>query len=511
MTARSPIVGPLIVGAVFAIVAGIFWPTFSYLLGIGRDANSSTPVALVFAVVLVLVWNRRHELARLPIRPYLPGFIALLAAGLVWLSGQFVFTRAFTQFAALAMVPMALLTLLGVRWLVAMALPFFMLLFALPVWGPLVPTLVKWSAKFAEFAIHASGVPIYRDGAYFVLPSGSWSIADSCSGVAYLSACLLLGVLYAWTLYHSLTKRILFIAGAAVIGIVGNWLRVYLTMMIAHLSNNRLLRDDHGPFGWWLFAVILGIFCWIGWRYRDKEPAVTSNGQVHPETAALSTLSSSDAGATRLTAISILILLTMVAWPLLESRLSAAEAIGKNDISDLSPQSGWSLVKTPPVAWTPELQNPTQVRVQSFEKAGQRVNVFIGVFRHETWDSKLVTVSNLLAGGATSNSSLADRGSALTVISGKPTDVKTGVILGPTGRVLAWQWYWVEGVSTGSDFRAKLQQLQLRFQGVRPASAWIAIYTGANTSSVIAADLLQSFMHDMGGSLESALVQTTTR
>ena len=510
VTVRPSLVGPLIVTAVFGIVASIFWPTFSYMLGFGREANSSAPVALVFVVVLALVWNLRDELVMLRIRPFLPGFIGLISLGFFWLAGQLVFTRTFMQFAVVAMVPMVVLTLLGVRWLVAMAFPFFMLLFALPVWSPLVPTLVKWSAKFAEFGIRASGVPIYRDGAYFVLPSGSWSIADSCSGVAYLSACMLLGILYAWTLYHSPVKRLLFIVGAGVIGVVGNWIRVYLTMMIAHLSDNRLLRDDHGPFGWWLFAVILGGFCWLGWRYRDSEPLASRSGRLnHDGSNVNSSLLNDKVEAFKFVAISVLILATLMVWPFVESRLSEPLENGKNEIADLSVREGWSRVEKLSVDWVPVLQNPSQVRVQRFEKGGRRVDVFIGVFRHETWDSKLVTVSNLLAGGAKSNSSLADRGSVLTAISGRPLDAKTGVILGPTDRILAWRWYWIDGVSTGNDLRAKLQQLQVRLMGKRPASAWVAIYTGANTTSAAPSELLEEFMRDMGGSLESALVQTS--
>ena len=72
VTVRPSLVGPLIVTAVFGIVASIFWPTFAYMLGFGREANSSAPVALVFVVVLALVWNLRDELVMLRIRPFLP-------------------------------------------------------------------------------------------------------------------------------------------------------------------------------------------------------------------------------------------------------------------------------------------------------------------------------------------------------------------------------------------------------------------------------------------------------
>ena len=511
MKGRHIVVGPLTVAAVFGAVACVFWSTASYLLGFGREADPSTHAALVILVVLVLIWNLRDELATLPIRPFLLGFIGLIGLGFVWLAGQLAFTRVFTQFAVLAMVPMAVLTLLGFRWLSAMAFPFFMLMFSLPVWSPLVPILVKWSAKFAELGIQASGVPIYRDGAYFVLPSGSWSIADACSGVAFLSTCLLLGVLYAWTIYHSPMKRLAFIAGSVVIGVVGNWIRVYVTMMVAHITDNRLLRDDHYIFGWLLFAVFLFVFCWLGWRYRDIEQLESSAGHFDRNGDRANASSSGKAGTPRLTAIAVAIVATMVIWPVVESRLAVPQEISKIEVADLSLQGGWSRVEKPSAEWVPELNNPSRVRIQSFEKNGQRVDVFVGVFRNETWNSKLVSVSNRVASGDKSSWSLADRGDALTEISGTPLKVKTAIILGGGSRVLAWHWYWIDGVSTGNDLRAKLRQLLIRLQGMWAASAWVAIYTGANVSSDTSSKLLLEFMRDMGASLEIALVQTANQ
>lgn len=508
MAGRPLVLGPIIVAAVFGAVAFIFWPTVSHLLAFGRDADHSTHGALVVFVVLVLIWNLRTQLAILPIRPFLLGFIGLIGLGFVWLAGQLVFTRVFTQFAVLAMVPMAVVTLLGFRWVAAMAFPFFVLLFALPVWSPLVPILVKWTATFAELGIRASGVPVYRDGAYFVIPSGSWSIADTCSGVAFLSACLLLGVLYAWTIYHSPIKRIVFIAGSAVIGVVGNWIRVYLTIMIAHLSENRLLRDDHYTFGWLLFAVFLFVFCWLGWRYRDTEQLESGSSQLNHDDPGANSSYPREPTAPRLFAVAIMILVTFVVWPLIESKLLANQAPSLTAIANISPHAGWSRVEKPSVEWVPEISNPSQVRIQAFEKNGQRVDVFLGLYQNETWESKLVSASNQLAGAGKSNWSLADRGVALTEMSGISLEAKTGVILGRTGRVLAWHWYWIDGVATGNDLRAKLQQLLSRFQGVPAASAWVVIYTGANVSSDVSSRLLQDFMRDMGGSLENALVRS---
>ena len=84
-------------------------------------------------------------------------------------------------------------------------------------------------------------------------------------------------------------------------------------------------------------------------------------------------------------------------------------------------------------------------------------------------------------------------------------------MLGRGDRILAWQWYWIDGIFTGSDIQAKARQLLARIRGRGDSSAWIAIYSKANGSPDAAAKVLEGFVHDMGDSLERALMMSTQR
>jgi EpsI family protein len=201
----------------------------------------------------------------------------------------------------------------------------------------------------------------------------------------------------------------------------------------------------------------------------------------------------------------------MLIWPITESRLSTPYGASKIEIAEISSRSGWSPVEKPSADWTPELNNPSQVRIQTFEKGGQRVSVFVGIFANESWSSKLVSASNQLAGGGKSNWSLAERGVALTEIAGRPIDAQTGIVVGGQVRIVAWHWYWIDGVSTGNGLRAKFEQLLIRLKGMRTTSAWVTIYTVAGTASESRSTLLQEFVRDMGGALETALVRTVKK
>lgn len=491
--------GPLFVAAILAALAGIFWPTVRELVGLGTRSDGR--LALVGFAFLAIVWSQRDKLARLPVRPFWPGLFGLALLALVWLAGELAFVRLFTDAAVIAMIPMTVLAVLGARWVGAMAFPLGFLVLAMPLERPIVPALAEWTAQFTIIGLRAFGIAVDREGAYFAIPTGNWAVADACSGVQYLMSCLMLGVLFAWALFHSTRKRILFVAGAVVIGIVGNWLRAFLTVMIAHLSDNRLLRDDHSTFGWALYAVLLLIYCGIGWRFRDVE----RGGEPVPPAAP----PGEEASARRSFAFAAAALAVLALAPLIGAALARNPSGGAIEVADIAPQRGWVRIAQPAVEWTPELSNPYRRRVQSFEKDDQRIDVLTGIFRGQSWDSKLVSSLNRLVDSDKPDWALSERGVAATALAGQSLEVATGVIIGRGGRLLAWHWYWLDGVATTSGPRAKITLLLARLRGEDDSSAWVAIYTEANGSTGVAASALEAFMREMGASLERALVVTT--
>lgn len=507
---RRPLTsGPIFIATIFAVIVAVFWPTFHELFNLaGTRAEGYTHATVVLPVFFALLWSQRFELATLPIRSVWWGSVGFIGAGFVWLVGEVVFSRVVTDLAVIAMVPMAVLAILGARWLDALIFPLAFLLFAVPAGGPLVPNLVNWAAKAVFASIQASGVPIYREGAYFVIPSGTWTIAEACSGIDYLTTSLMLGVLYAWSMYRSTLKRSIFVGGVAIIGIVGNWIRVYLTIMIAHLSDNRLLRDDHGTFGWILFAIFLFGYGWLGWRFRETQNEEIQSGQ---NASGIDRAESEGSTGLQVIAVTALMLASLATWPLLKMVLLRSQQDQAMNIVDIVPQRGWSLADKRSVEWAPKLKNPTRERIQSFAKDGSQIEVFTGIFQNQTWNSKLVTSVNQLEIPDSPYWSLVERGSARTEISGKSLEPKTGVVLGRDDRILAWQWYWIDGIFTGSDAQAKIQQLLARIRGRGDSSAWIAIYTKANVSPDAGAKVLEEFVRDMGDSLERGLIMSARR
>lgn len=499
-----PVRGAVLVALVLTATVLVFWPTFRTL--VTGDAGDGTITHRVFVIPLFLfmLWELRHSLASTPVKPFWSALFGVLCVALLWFVGEFAYIRVLTEAAVVAMVPLSVLTIFGFRWLWTLCFPMFYLVFAIPFRGPLVALQVEWTASFSFAALRATGIPVLREGPYFELPTGSWFVAEACSGIEYLSACLMLTSYFAWAMYSSLSKRLLFVAGGVVVGVCGNWLRAYLTMAIAHFSDNQFLRNGHGTFGWALFALLLFSFCLLGWRFRDSPPKRSA-----PSTTDTDPQKKSVKGTVSVLVLPFIAVFSIMLASKLAFHTHSKTPAGRSiDIADVRPAGGWDSSSAANIGWSPTLVNPAAVRVQSFDKTGRRVDLFVGIFENQTWSSKLVSSVNQFGASESNYWKVIDSGITQTPYLGRSLVVKTGVIRGDQMRIDARQWYWIDGAVTANDVKAKLIQLERRLGGQPDVSAWVAIYASNDSSPNGNAAVLDEFLRDMAPSIESSLRET---
>src|SRR5258706_27980 len=146
----------------------------------------------------------------------------------------------------------------------------------LPLVEGLIPPMMDWTADFTVRALQFSGIPVFREGLFFTIPSGNWSVVEGCSGVRYLIASLTVGVLFAYLSYRRTWKRLLFVTLSVIVPIIANGFRAYLIVMIAHLSDNRLAHGvDHFTYGSVFFGLVMLLLFWIGSSWRDPHATPT--------------------------------------------------------------------------------------------------------------------------------------------------------------------------------------------------------------------------------------------
>jgi len=453
----------------------------------------------VVPITLWLVWQQRYRLAAEPLSPFWPGLLAIAALGFAWLLGVLGAAQVISHFALVGLAAAVVLTAFGWRWAAVLSFPLLFLFFAVPFGEAMVPQLMDWTADFTVAALRLSGVPVYREGVHFVIPTGQWSVIEACSGIKFLIASLMAGSLYAWLMYRSPGRRLAFIAASIAVPIIANWLRAYLIVMVGHLSKNRLMtNEDHIVFGWILFGAIMLLMYWQAARWREDTDDVRPAG---PPAVAL---------PGRQVALTLVgIAAAVLVWPVVSSFLmQPVGAVGPVRIVAPAPAHGWERDKDPLSAWRPDLEGANASETFVYRKGTQRVAVFIGAYHHQTQRAQVGSSMNQLGRSAGESWKQTARGEDRTagISPSVPDPVHVAEVRGPgpSDRLLVWHWFWAGDSPTTSAGRTKLELARARFLRRPDDALWIAVYAPVDDDRTAARQSLQGFVRDMGPSLQDA-------
>jgi len=493
--------------AAFALVAGVlalailvYLPTARSMATIWSSSDTFTHGWLVLPAFLWFVWQRRAALRAAPLRPGWPGFALIASGGALWLLGELSGTQAPTHFALVLLAVGAVLAVTGLVWGRVLAFPLLFLFFAVPFGESAVPLLMDWTADFTVWALQWSGVPVFREGNDFQIPSGRWSVVEACSGVRYLLASLMVGTLYAWVMYRSPGRRALFMLASLLVPIVANWLRAYLIVMLGHLSDNRIAAGvDHLIYGWVFFGVVIFALFAVGARWREDQAPETAKALGRGEPVRAPQLALPAAG----------VLGALALWPLLATAMSAP--VDARPIAAIAPEpvAGWQETSAEPARWRPQLQQPRAVGQWRYLGDGFDVAVHVGWFRAQTQGSELVSSMNAEAAEKSGWRALS-RGEAAAGIAGVPMVWREVVVRDEAGRSeRLWIGYWLGERWTASDTQAKLDLAFDRLHRRADTSAWVALATPHDPDAAQrSAQALHRFVETMGPSLQRALQES---
>ena len=462
-------------------------------------------------IALWLIWQRRAETAALAPQPAVSALVPIACAVSAWLLGELAGVNAVTQVAAVAMLVLAVPAVFG--WTVARSLlfPLGFLFFCVPLGEFLVPQLMEWTADFTIAAVRASGVPVYREGLQFVLPSGSWSVVDACSGVRYLIASLMVGTLFAYLNYTSTRRRLAFVVVAALVPIVANWLRAYMIVMLGHLSDNKLAAGvDHLIYGWIFFGVVILAMFAIGARWSQPPQAYAVRN--HSARPAVFESSPAAAWAVAVGAALLVWLPHAAVWSLGRFDVAAPPELAPLRV----PAGGWQRSSRLEGLWKPAFRQPSAESNALYAADGREVGVYIAYYRQQSHDRKLVSSENVLVPAYGASWSKLSQGSRAVELGGQPTIVRTARLRASahaahsTDLGLAlWQTYWVDGRLTASDSRAKLYGALQRLRGHGDDAAAVLLYTRTVAGDAVdETAVLENFAGSNWAAIEQQLQRT---
>ena len=490
-------------GVVLALIAvfGGYYETFFSMVWTWERSETFAHGFVIVPIFLYLVWRCRARLAAIEPRPFLPALAVIAALGALWLLGELASVLVVAQFAITLMVPAVLWAALGTEFVRALAFPLAFLLFAVPFGEAFIPKMMNWTADFTVLAIRLSGVPIFREGNRFMIPSGAWSVVEACSGIRYLIASMVAGALFAYLTYRSNLRRWAFFGLSIVVPVVANWLRAYIIVMLGHLSGNRIaVGVDHLIYGWIFFGVVIAALYWVGAKWREDN--VTPDAETHRGIDASVPRFAPRAGVLAATGGALAVAL---AWPALAHLLERATDFHVPTLGQLRGEKGWTKAAGAAVNWRPSFAGWRALERTSFAKGGAAVGVFIGYYRGQSQGMELVGSANQFVVTTDRTWNLVSTSARDVPLDGGELAVRTGEIWSPSQRIVAWQWYWVDGKWTASDYVAKAWLAWSVLLGRGDDSAVVVIHAAQAPDGRSAEAVLESFVRDMLPSVEAVL------
>lgn len=242
----------------------LYAPTFFGLANGLWQSDEYAHGPIILAVVIWLIWDRRHALLAAPTsnNPAI-GLVLVIAGLLSYILGRsqgITILDVGSLFLVLSGVLLAMRGWSGVRSL------WFMLLFIaylLPLPGTFVDAITgplkNYVSLIAEQILYTAGYPIARSGVVLTIGQYQLLVADACSGINSMFSLSAVGLLYLYLVRHkSWLHNGLIVASLLPIAFCANIIRViFLVLVTYHFGDAAGQGFLHGFSGMVLFVVAL--------------------------------------------------------------------------------------------------------------------------------------------------------------------------------------------------------------------------------------------------------------
>lgn len=265
-------------GLAFLLALLLYAPVLYYMVLHWKGSQDYSHGFLIVPLSLYFAWERRRQLARVPIRGSWWGLVPLAFGSLALAVGR-LGTELMTMRSSFVLTLIGLvLLLLGRRVFRILAFPLLFLFLMIPLPQSLVNVvafpLQLVAAGMAVNVLYWLDIPALLEGNIIHLANAQLFVAEACSGLRSLMALITLGVVFAYFFRKSLLERILIVLSAIPIAIVVNAFRVALTGILTHNFGQQAAEGViHMTEGIFTFAIAFVLLLGEAWLLQHLRPS----------------------------------------------------------------------------------------------------------------------------------------------------------------------------------------------------------------------------------------------
>ncbi len=494
---------PGLVLALLLLLAMVFYQqTLLHLMSVWNQLRTGEYAHgyLVLLISVYLIFSRRHRLAVLMPYPNYWALLAVLAVSLLWAVGGLVDVEVVQAEALVFLILAIVWVVLGNRVTAQLVFPILFISFAIPIWFPLSPLLQSLTADTAFDIVRALKIPAFLHENMIILPAGTLSVEESCSGMRYLLAALTLGALYGYLNYRNVYARLVVVFIAAIAAVLANIVRVFIVVYLGYVTQMQSpLVRDHMMLGWYLFGALVVILLFIDaqifrrWQARHPpSPSRSSISQSSIGQASEVRRVAPARGKLHYLTIAIAGILFLSVGPglvYLSNQQPTASRSAAIEVSLPAGRAGWSGPVNTDDKWMP-VYHGAITKKQAYFKHGNSLFLYVGYYLKQRQDNELITFFNQINNVSVWRSLYSH---AVTKdIDGRQVLEQLLVDKQGTQR-LVWYWYNVSGINVTNKYLAKALEVWGLLTG-RPDSYVVAVATDVNNQLKASRALMATFV-----------------
>lgn len=452
-----------LVALVWAGLVLLLWPSAASMVAVWNSSETYTHGYVVLPIALWLIWRARHAAMATPAAPDWRALALVAALAGLWLAGRVVGAQVVEHYALVGLALATVWALLGVHLVLALLFPLFYLLLMVPSGDSLIAPMIDFTADFTIFTLRLLDFPVYREGNFFSIPSGDWSVVEACSGIRYFLSSIVLGWLYAYLTYRTWWKRVAFGVAAIVVPILANGLRAVIIVLIGHYSGMTLaVGVDHLIYGWVWFGIVMLAMFWVGARWReDEDSGATPPVPVAPRIG---------------WRMPVAVLALVALFPAYEGMLNAREP-APSPLAAVAAPTGWRDADTPLADWKPRWLGMDDERAASHARDDARVDLHLFWYGAQDQDSELISSQNILAHEKDEIWRVTRDRAIVVDLGGERLPLRQAELVDKRSsqRLLVWYWNRIGGRDYNNPFRAKLDLARDKLLGQGDAGAAVIV------------------------------------
>lgn len=462
----------------------VYFDTVLSMVQIWMRSETYTHCFLIFPISLYLAWRKKEVIKNIAPSISLLGLLSLIGFGTMWLLARLVDVAYFEQFALIGIIVSIIWGVLGTKIALELFFPLIFLFFSVPGGEFLIPTLVNFTADFTYNLVKLVGIPIYREGASFSLPSGDWSVVEACSGLRYLIASITLGTLFAYLNYNSYWYRFIFILASIITPIIANGLRAFMIVMIGHFSGMTLaVGVDHIIYGWVFFGLVMAALFWVGSFWAEGEikyvPPSIDERTKRTEMELPKQIGSYG-----------VILLLLIAAPLLlkSNHIDQEQATQASMLKNLPSEIGNWRTSPEPIEWEPSFVGYSGKVANTYTDGKNRVKLIVLSYASSDTGTELISSQNALVQMEQKNANLISANKYEVKLDDNKLTLNESMLSSYQYNYLVWNWYWIANLETSSQYIGKVLEAKQRIFRDQSKEAVIFLVTDVSSQTQYSAE-----------------------